>query len=763
MKKGFILLLSSFLLIGTPSFIQAEELTEPLEPSPLATENLPIDSLAQQEDSSNLVKTVETVEQPQQLTNDQVLQEENPNSKLPIPLDPSLFADENVEQPQQPADDQALQEGNTELPIPLDPSLIADESQEDPSSVEANSLEKSSEEIADSDVESAQQPTKEMDRIEENLSESVQASEEKAPMMNESLEEEKEKIMPVLSIRLLGLSINILGENKRKNSPFKRSLISFDINESLKVRKDADEKLEGQQTLKDNWGLLGIGIGIPGVGNLQLDLFPAKVVKTKTGTKLSSEGGVLGLRISDAKDRDVFNLNVIAGKGEKSEKSEDYSSQGGLLGLGLSDSKKTKTLDLNVLFGKKVKKDDNEFSTGGLAAIDVKNPAGNAHVGVIESTKQVIGDTTKTRSGVLLADLTDTQIGDAHLGVGEVSTVVSPNHKEVHAGVVLGDIKNSPLGDNHLGVIEYHKKETEDIKTSSGGLVIVDTKDSPIGDVHIGVGEWSTKENKSPSPNPSEPSEEPSQDDNTKPSDNKPDPDDSTKPSDKPSQEGPDQGEKPGQSEKPSNHNPKSEDQTNNGKPSPTSPITPSKPEQPSKPGQKVIDQDKLPGSDIITLPLLSQEGSNIGGQMAESELVELVSEDQNEVANMKSLDKEHSIADFIQELTDAGNKTVLNAQSENDVSQLQEIVDSVNEKMNNSLQLTPASSQVTPSSGSGSGSSGSSVSGGGSGMVACLDYKYLNEVTLSNHVNYVLNELSDQWINAPPIEPPQSPFFLSI
>jgi hypothetical protein len=79
-------------------------------------------------------------------------------------------------------------------------------------------------------------------------------------------------------------------------------------------------------------------------------------------------------------------------------------------------------------------------------------------------------------------------------------------------------------------------------------------------------------------------------------------------------------------------------------------------------------------------------------------------------------------------------------------------------------LQMdSPTGASTSTSSGSGSGAGGASFSNGGSGMSAYFGYAYQNELALSNKVQFILKELSDEWVEAPPVQPPKAFFFLSV
>jgi hypothetical protein len=116
------------------------------------------------------------------------------------------------------------------------------------------------------------------------------------------------------------------------------------------------------------------------------------------------------------------------------------------------------------------------------------------------------------------------------------------------------------------------------------------------------------------------------------------------------------------------------------------------------------------------------------------------------------------------EELTNASSKMVLHKQFENHSPVLgKPNVPNLNDSSNSDVPLALFS--VSSSSGgsvNASGFGGSASSGFGSGADALVDSVFQKEMELKSQVKFFLQELSDEWIMAPPINPPQASFFLS-
>ena len=467
--------------------------------------------------------------------------------------------------------------------------------------------------------------------------------------------------------------------------------------------------------------LLGIGLGLPVVGNV--------------------------------------NANILGQT--KASSAEEQSTRRTLLGVDITGSKLVGDAHVGVLEGGKVLRDNEEERNSGLAVVELDNIFGKTHLGVAEAREQISGNINKFQSGLLLAGLKDTPfgganfgvaefnkveapdykevhtglviadvnntpLGDGHLGIAEVKKVETPDYNEFHSGLIIGDVTNTPLGNAHLGIIEYKQTETDEYKSANGGLVIGDIKDSPIiDDSHIGIGEFQQVEKKDPAPTQEKPKEEPKQEEqpDTKPVEGNP-------------------GNKDGNgSTQPSNPDQPS-DCVNPGQLPPSTPVNDGSQGQPGK------EASPKTGNNATETPADIHQNTKV-----------------SEIILANDQEKNDPIAKLIEELIDAGNKTILNQSNTDDLSQLQNVLDEEQKNRNHPLgsQMVSifTSSSSTNGGSSTNGSSGSSGSNGGSGIAAYLDYAYTDDIDLNNQMNHILDELSDQWVKGPPIEPPKSSFFL--
>lgn len=195
--------------------------------------------------------------------------------------------------------------------------------------------------------------------------------------------------------------------------------------------------------------LLSIGLNLPVIGNISLNLLSTSTIVSKTG--------------------------------------HTYVVPTGLLGIGITNSLLLGNLNLGVLAGNI--QDNNNFQ-GGIVTLDTDNLLGKTHLGIIENNKSTTNDEQSFQTGLLLGDLKDTLLGDAHIGVAELNTHTTAESNSVQSGLLLGDLHNSLLGDQHVGVGEYRQTETADSKEITAGLILVDSENTPVGDYHVGVGEY---------------------------------------------------------------------------------------------------------------------------------------------------------------------------------------------------------------------------------------------------------------------------------
>jgi hypothetical protein len=520
---------------------------------------------------------------------------------------------------------------------------------------------------------------------------------------------------PLLAVNLLGVNLNLLGQ------------------EPIQIGLQSSEGTINSDSLLD------LGLKLPAVGNINLDLL-SNVNQTDSDGDLSSNSDLLGLGINDSLLLGNLNLDVLP---------QTQDTQG-------NESKALATIDVNNMFGDTsfgvIEENTNvtgEVKTvsSGLVDVDTKDSlAGDAHIGVGEITKTETPDSTETDAGLInvgidnpitgdtqiavldsqqtetsdgktvsgglvIVDTNDSPVGDAHVGVGEVTKTETSDSTETDAGLIHIGVDNPVTGETNIDVLDSQQKETEDGTTVSVGVVDVDTKDSPIGDTHIGVGEI----------NPGGTTE----------------PVDTNKPADPTT---------PEEQAAPTESTP-TEVTTQ-----PTETTTPVK--------ENPTSQETNP---VVETPVSNDMTST---KETESSAIDSNTEDNNQIEN--SADLQNAGIELIAEVLPITGKIESNIESEkNDAAaELKKDLDAAgNDTENSPVQITTAAGPSTSSgsAGSGSGTGGSSSSGGGFAMSMYLGNEYEKEIDLENQVQSILKELSDEWIKAPPIKPPTAAFFLNI
>ncbi len=543
---------------------------------------------------------------------------------------------------------------------------------------------------------------------------------------------------PLLTVNLLGVNLNLLGLDSSNN----QSLLSLDLNDPLKIDQQPSEDT------MNGGSLLNVGLNLPAVGDVNLDLL-SNGVQSDSGVGLSSTSGLLDLGINDSMLLGNLNLDVLSQK-----------------------------------------QDNQGNESQGLATIDLDNMLGNTHVGVIEENTTVSGEDTTSLSGLVVVDTKDSVAGDAHIGVGEVTKTETPASTETDAGLIHVSVDNSITGDTEIGVINSQQKETSDGKTVSGSLAAVDTQDSPVGDVHVGVGEVTqtktadstetdtglvhvgldnpvtgetqidvldsqvkeTNEgttvsggvvtvdtNDSPIGDThigvGEVNEEtPAPADNNKP----------TSPTTQADTQAPADSTPVQETPAPQESTPVQENPT----PTESTPVqeNPAPTEETTAPVQTTIPEETTKNDTTsekeTTTEEFNQMDGSVDSQNAGIELTANVLPVTDVVQNNQAQEQNAASTELKKDIGAAGNDSA-----------------------NSPVQVTePAGSSTTTagSGGSGSGTGGSSSSGGGFAMSMYLGNEYQREIDLQNQVQSILKELSDEWIKAPPIEPPKAAFFLS-
>ncbi|CEE03034.1 putative secreted protein [Caldibacillus thermoamylovorans] len=425
MKNAFIFLLSATIVFSTPSYTKAEELTK----QSIISEN---DEYTVQAEVIDGIVSDTSILETDSFVND-------PNTEAIEPKGDFLHQTPNPEENEESTkvfdtlEDQANTEEG-ELHMDTSGEIDAeDESQllEDPestdiqsSSIEEDAVETNETElpvddeedvvVADVENEAIVVSNVENEEIQNETIEDVSEGEDvqEVSSTNTSVEEEPAPVgvpknralfRPLLSLKLLGLNINLLGYEVREDGHIIPNLLNINVG--------------------SKWGLLGLGLGLPAVGNLNLDVLSFNKNKTESGSTKTS---------------------------------------GGLLGLGLTESKLLGDVNIGLASGQKEEKDDQKDVSGSLASIDLNNKIGQTHVGVVEFRQSERPTYIETNVGLLNADLKSNHLGEAHLGVGEFHQKETEDEIITSGSLVTVETENIPIvGDLNVGLGKFDSMENK--------------------------------------------------------------------------------------------------------------------------------------------------------------------------------------------------------------------------------------------------------------------------------------------------------------
>lgn len=415
MKNAFIFLLSATIVFSTPSYTKAEELTKQSSIS----EN---DEYTVQAEVIDGIVSDTSILETDSFVND-------PNTEAIEPKGDFLHQTPNPEENEESTkvfdtlEDQANTEEG-ELHMDTSGEIDAeDESQllEDPestdiqsSSIEEDAVETNEMELPVDDEEDVVVADVENEEIQNETIEDVSEGEDvqEVSSTNTSVEEEPAPVgvpknralfRPLLSLKLLGLNINLLGYEVREDGHIIPNLLNINVG--------------------SKWALLGLGLGLPAVGNLNLDVLSFNKNKTESGSTKTS---------------------------------------GGLLGLGLTESKLLGDVNIGLASGQKEEKDDQKDVSGSLASIDLNNKIGQTHVGVVEFRQSKRPTYIETNVGLLNADLKSNHLGEAHLGVGEFHQKETEDEIITSGSLVTVETENIPIvGDLNVGLGKFDSMENK--------------------------------------------------------------------------------------------------------------------------------------------------------------------------------------------------------------------------------------------------------------------------------------------------------------
>jgi len=415
LKNAFIFLLSATIVFSTPSYTKAEELTKQSSIS----EN---DEYTVQAEVIDGIVSDTSILETDSFVND-------PNTEAIEPKGDFLHQTSNPEENDESTkvfdtlEDQANTEEG-ELHMDTSGEIDAeDESQllEDPestdiqsSSIEEDAVETNETELPVDDEEDVVVADVENEEIQNETIEDVSEGEDvqEVSSTNTSVEEEPAPVgvpknralfRPLLSLKLLGLNINLLGYEVREDGHIIPNLLNINVG--------------------SKWALLGLGLGLPAVGNLNLDVLSFNKNKTESGSTKAS---------------------------------------GGLLGLGLTESKLLGDVNIGLASGQKEEKDDQKDVSGSLASIDLNNKIGQTHVGVVEFRQSKRPTYIETNVGLLNADLKSNHLGEAHLGVGEFHQKETEDEIITSGSLVTVETENIPIvGDLNVGLGKFDSMENK--------------------------------------------------------------------------------------------------------------------------------------------------------------------------------------------------------------------------------------------------------------------------------------------------------------
>jgi len=409
LKKTFIFLLSATIVFSTPSYTKAEALTNQSSISESDEYNVQAEVIDGNVFDTSILETesfgddpnIETIEPEGDFLHQTPNSEESEESTKDFD---TLEDQANTEEAELHMDTSGEIDTEDESQLLEEPESTDIQS----SSIEENAVETNETELPVYDEEDAVVSNVENEAIENEVNEAVSDGEDvqEVPSTITSVEEEPAPVgvpknesvfRPLLSLNLLGLNINLLGYEVREDGHIIPNLLNINVG--------------------SKWGLLGLGLGLPVVGNLNLDVLSFNKNKTESGSTKTS---------------------------------------GGLLGLGLTESKLLGDVNIGLASGQKEEKDNQKDVSGGLASIDLNNKIGKTHVGVVEFRQSERPTYIETNVGLVNADLKSNHLGEAHLGVGEFYQKETEDEIITSGSLVTVETENIPIvGDLNVGLGKF--------------------------------------------------------------------------------------------------------------------------------------------------------------------------------------------------------------------------------------------------------------------------------------------------------------------
>jgi len=253
----------------------------------------------------------------------------------------------------------------------------------------------------------------------------------------------KEKRKPLLSINLLGITINLLAEDAvlhltTKNESGKTGVLSLGVADLLELGL-----LSGQTSPEENKAsVLSVGLKTNLLGNATIDLISKKQQGQQTA------GNLLGIGLEDSLLLKPITGDLRVGlvSSVTTQLENSVLTQTDLLSLGIQDSALLGNLDVGVVSGTSEVNEEGSIETLALAKVKVDSDLlGKADVGVLQTKTETNGDTTKTQSGIVLVDVPFDDGKNIHLGIGEVVKEQSPNLTKTETYLIHSKDRNNQL------------------------------------------------------------------------------------------------------------------------------------------------------------------------------------------------------------------------------------------------------------------------------------------------------------------------------
>nr|WP_295974861.1 hypothetical protein [uncultured Bacillus sp.] len=169
------------------------------------------------------------------------------------------------------------------------------------------------------------------------------------------------------------------------------------------------------QAQKEQSGLLSIGLGLPIVGEVKIDLLSGGKAESGSDNTTTSQNRLLGVEIKDSELLGNVNLEVL-----------------------------------------KANQQGENTSSSGLVSLDVDNALlGQTHVGVLEGNQSKSSDTANASAGLLVVQTKDSILGNARIGVGEYTK--NNNQEQVKLASISNGLPSNPISGPDSDIVDQVK------------------------------------------------------------------------------------------------------------------------------------------------------------------------------------------------------------------------------------------------------------------------------------------------------------------